>query len=49
MIGHFYEVAEASSYGRVDKEKHTRIGVKTHNNGGFEVVESVDTLIKILS
>jgi len=49
MIGHFYEVAEASSYGRVEKEKHTRIGVTTHNNGGFKVIESVDKIVKILS
>jgi hypothetical protein len=48
MIGHFYEVAETSSYGSVDKEKHTRIGVTTHNNGGFEVVESVEKILKIL-
>jgi hypothetical protein len=48
MIGHFYEVAETSSYGSVDKEKHTRIGVTTHNNGGFEVIESVDKILKIL-
>ena len=32
-IGHFYEVSEKLSYGRVEKQKHTRIGVITHNNG----------------
>ncbi len=50
MIGHFYEVEETRSYGSVDKPKHSRIGVTTHNNGGFEVKESEEeilTLIKI--
>ncbi len=48
-IGHFYEVEETSSYGSVDKPKHTRIGVTTHNNGGFSVIESVDQIIKKIS
>ena len=48
MIGHFYEVAAKIEYGRVEKEKYTKIGVRTHNNGGFEVVESVDKIIKII-
>jgi len=46
MIGHFFEVEEKRSYGTIDKPKHTRIGVTTHNNGGFEVLESVDTIAK---
>ena len=48
-IGHFYEVAEKSSYGSIDKPKHTRLGVTTHNNGGFTVIESVDQIIKKMS
>ena len=48
-IGHFYEVADKMEYGRVTEEKHTRIAVTTHNNGGFKVIESVDKIIKILS
>jgi hypothetical protein len=47
MIGHFFEVEETRKYGHtVDKPKHSRIGVTTHNNGGFEVIESVDTIAK---
>jgi hypothetical protein len=49
MIGHFYEVAEEMAYGRLLKEKYTKVGVRTHNNGGFEVVESVEKIIKIIS
>ncbi len=49
MIGHFYEVEETSSYGSVDKPKHTTVGVTTHNNGGFKVIESVDQIIKLIS
>ena len=48
QIGHLYEVEETSSYGSVDTPKHTRIGVTTHNNGGFEVKESIEEIIKYL-
>jgi hypothetical protein len=48
MIGHFYEVEETRSYGTVDKPKHSRIGVITHNNGGFEVKESEKELITLI-
>ena len=48
-IGHFYEIKEKIEYGRVEVEKHTRVGVTTHNNGGFSVMESVDQIIKIIS
>jgi hypothetical protein len=47
-IGHFYEVKEEIKYGRVEKVKHTRIGVITHNNGGFSVIESVKEIIKLI-
>jgi hypothetical protein len=46
MIGHFFEVEETRKYNTVDKPKHTRIGVTTHNNGGFEVIESVEEIAK---
>ena len=48
-IGHFYEIEPKMEYGRLKEEKHTRVGVTTHNNGGFKVIESVDKIIKILS
>jgi len=48
QIGHFFEAKETRSYGSVDKPKHTRIGVTTHNNGGFEVKESVKELAKLI-
>jgi hypothetical protein len=50
MIGHFYEVAETRSYGSVDKPKHTHttIGVTTHNNGGFRVIESIEQILKLI-
>lgn len=50
QIGHIYEVeAEMSKYNRrIDKPKHTRIGVTTHNNGGFSVLESVERILKLI-
>ena len=31
QIGHIYEVEKTMAYGKIDKPKHTRIGVTTHN------------------
>jgi hypothetical protein len=47
-IGHFYEVETKMEYGRLKEEKHTRVGVATHNNGGFKVIESVEKIIKLI-
>ena len=47
-IGHIYIVPEKSNYGRVEKIKHTRVGVVTHNNGGFEVIETPEQIKKLI-
>jgi hypothetical protein len=47
-IGHFYRVPEKIEYGRVEKEEFTRIGVTTHNNGGFEIIETPEMLLKLI-
>jgi hypothetical protein len=49
VIGHFFEVSEEIKYGRVEKEKHTKVGALTHNNGGFSVIESVKEIIKLIN
>ena len=49
MIGHFYPVEETVTYGRIEKPGHTRVGVATHNNGGFEIFESSDYILKFLT
>jgi uncharacterized protein YlzI (FlbEa/FlbD family) len=49
QIGHFFRVPEKMNYGRVDEEEHTRVGVTTHNNGGFSIVETPETLIKLIN
>jgi hypothetical protein len=41
-----YEVKEKIEYGKVSKPKHTRLGVVTHNNGGFEVKETPQEIMK---
>ena len=46
FIGHLYEMSEKLSYGSVDQEAWTVVGVTTHNNGGFRVVESVEQILK---
>ena len=47
-IGHMYQVPEKVEYGRVVEDAHTRVGVTTHNNGGFRVAEDVDQIIKLI-
>ena len=46
FIGHVYRVPEKILYGTVDGKEHTVIGVTTHNNGGFKVIEDVDQILK---
>lgn len=48
-IGHFYEVEEKRSYGTLEEPKHTVVGVVTHNNGGFNVTETPEQILKMLS
>lgn len=48
MIGHFYRVPEKKDYGTIVKVEHTRIGITTHNNGGFEITETPEMLIKYI-
>jgi hypothetical protein len=38
-----YPVREKS-----DKPAHTRLGVVTHNNGGFEVEESTSEILEMI-
>ena len=47
LIGHMYTVPEKTEY-HVTTPEHTRVGVTTHNNGGFEVLESVEEIIKLI-
>lgn len=46
-IGHIYDVPEKMEYNRL-KERHTRIGCLTHNNGGFEVLETVEEVVNMI-
>jgi hypothetical protein len=47
-IGHFYEVKESQMWhqGEPTTKKHTVVGVKTHNNGGFKVKETPEEIIE---
>ena len=47
-IGHIYAVKEKLEYGRVEKEAHTVVGVTTHNNGGFQVIETPNEIFIML-
>ena len=48
-IGHMYEVKDKVEYGKVTVERHTVVGVVTHNNGGFKVKETVKLIVKAAS
>jgi hypothetical protein len=45
-IGHMYEVPENAN--NRTKPQHTIVGVTTHNNGGFEVLESTEEIIRLI-
>ncbi len=47
-IGHMYEVAEKMIYTRVEKVAHTVVGTTCHNNGGFQVAENIDEIMKMI-
>jgi hypothetical protein len=48
QIGHFYRITEKKSYGSVDEVEHTRLGVTTHNNGGFSITETPEELMELI-
>ena len=48
-IGHMYEVKDKMVYNNIEKKAHTKIGVVTHNNGGFEVTETVKQIVNIIT
>ena len=47
QIGHCYRVPEKTEHARTIAE-HTRLGITTHNNGGFEVKETPEQIIKLI-
>jgi hypothetical protein len=47
MIGHIYERTEKTASQII--KTYTKIGIITHNNGGFEVTESVEEVLKLIS
>jgi hypothetical protein len=46
-IGHCYRVPGSTKYNK-PIECLTRLGVTTHNNGGFEVKETPNQIIKLI-
>ncbi len=47
-IGHIYSAGPKIDYGRVSEEAHTVVGVTTHNNGGFKVIETPNEIFLML-
>lgn len=47
-IGHFNEVKQSKDWfqGKPIVEKYTKVGVTTHNDGGFKVKETPSEIIK---
>jgi len=48
-IGHLYHIKDEVMYGKITKKGHTRLGVTTHNNGGFSVRETVDEILSLIN
>jgi hypothetical protein len=49
QIGHFYIVPEKMNYDRIEEVEHTRLGITTHNNGGFSITETPKKLMELIS
>jgi hypothetical protein len=47
-IGHCYRVPEKTEYSK-PIEEYTRVGVTTHNNGGFQVKQTPEQIIKLIT
>ena len=47
-IGHVYTEKPKIEHGRVEKEAHTVVGTTTHNNGGFQVLETPNEIFSML-
>ena len=47
-IGHVYTEKPKIEHGRVEKEAHTVVGVTTHNNGGFQIIETPNEIFIML-
>ncbi len=47
-VGHMYQVKATIEYGREKEPAHTRVGVITHNNGGFRVAEDINQIMKLI-
>jgi hypothetical protein len=37
------------NYGRVEEVEHTKLGITTHNNGGFAITETPEKLMELIS
>lgn len=52
QIGHCYRVprkiADSGTWQEKVIAEHTRLGITTHNNGGFEIVETPEQIIKLI-
>jgi hypothetical protein len=48
-IGHIYASNPKIEYGRIEKEAHTIVGTTTHNNGGFQVIETPEQIFTMLA
>ena len=48
MIGDIVDVKEHIEYGNV-KPRYTNVGHLTHNNGGFNVKETAEEILKLIN
>ena len=47
-IGHFYRVDAKTKYAGILEAEHTIIGVTTHNNGGFMIIETLEEILELI-
>jgi hypothetical protein len=47
-IGHFDRVDAKTNRGCIATAEHTIIGVTTHNNGGFMIIETPEEILELI-
>jgi hypothetical protein len=49
QIGHMYQVTKKIEYSNPEQNfTHTILGVTTHNNGGFDILETPEEILELI-
>ena len=49
QIGFIYQVSAKMNYGKEETPTHTRVSIASHNNGGLEVAEDIEQILRMIN